>query len=281
MDLLVIISYILFSMLLFVILKFLNKKFSLTMFEYISISLIYIIIVSLFYKYNHYIFLVSFFLMFTDILYITYMKEDNFFKNKNIIKMYLLIILSSFLVNKYLIDTKVIYLDKTTLRFITWIFIVYFVYQFIKTKDIHFKSNKINTNDSDNYDHDYVILSYTKMKIKYKDIVEKASYSNAIYASLVYFNNIRPEYLRKIDNFKFKLNNRKRPLGIMQIESTTLISDIDSIELSIKEMDKIYTKLKAKKTSKKEDLNYKLIKSYFKKYDYSKIIEIYDEISKF
>ena len=281
MDLLVIISYILFSMLLFIILKVLNKKFSLTMFEYISISLIYIIIISLFYKYNHYIFLVSFFLMFIDIVYITYMKEDNFLKNRNIIKIYLLIILGSFLVNRYLIDTKVIYLDKTTLRFITWIFIVYFVYQFIKNKNIHFKSSKTNNNDSDSYDHDYVILSYTKMKIKYKNIVEKCSYSNVIYASLVYFNNIRPEYLRKIDNFKFRLNNRKRPLGIMQVESTTLISDSDSIELSIKEMDKVYTKLKTKKTSKKEDLNYKLIKSYFKKYDYSKIIEIYDEISKF
>lgn len=282
MDLLIVFSYILFSMLLFLIVKYLNKKFNLNLYEYIFIPLIYIIIVSMFFKFNHYIFLVSLFLTFIDIIYTIYVKETNFFSNSSVIKMYVVIIISSYLINRYLIDTSVIYLDKPTLKIIVWIFIVYFIYQFIKSKNITFKSPKLKTISDEEFDRNYIILSYTKFKIKYKSIIEEHSnISNVIYAGLVYYNNVRPEYLRRIDYFKFRLNNRKRPLGIMQIESDKYISDSESIEIAITEMNKVYTKLKSKKTSKKEDLNYKLIKTYFKKYDYSKIIEIYDEISEF
>ena len=282
MDLLIVFSYILFSMLLFLIVKYLNKKFKLNLYEYIFIPLIYIIIVSMFFKFNHYIFLVSLFLTFIDIIYTIYVKETNFFSNSSIIKMYAVIIVSSYLINRYLIDTSIIYLDKPTLKIIVWIFIVYFIYQFIKSKNITFKSPKLKTLSDEEFDRNYIILSYTKFKIKYKSIIEEHSnISNVIYAGLVYYNNVRPEYLRRIDYFKFRLNNRKRPLGIMQIESDKYISDSESIEIAITEMNKVYTKLKSKKTSKKEDLNYKLIKTYFKKYDYSKIIEIYDEISEF
>jgi len=282
MDLLIVFSYILFSMLLFLIVKYLNKKFNLNLYEYIFIPLIYIIIVSVFFKFNHYIFLVSLFLTFIDIIYTIYVKETNFFSNSSVIKMYVVIIISSYLINRYLIDTSVIYLDKPTLKIIVWIFIVYFIYQFIKSKNITFKSPKLKTISDEEFDRNYIILSYTKFKIKYKSIIEEHSnISNVIYAGLVYYNNVRPEYLRRIDYFKFRLNNRKRPLGIMQIESDKYISDSESIEIAITEMNKVYTKLKSKKTSKKEDLNYKLIKTYFKKYDYSKIIEIYDEISEF
>ncbi len=282
MDLIVICSYILFSMLLFLILKFLNKRYSITLFEYVSISLIFIVIISLFYKFNKYIFLVSLFLMIVDLIFITYVKEDNFFKNTKIIKMYIVLIISSFLVNKYLINTNIVYLDNSTLRIIVWLFIIYFIYQFIKSKNISYKSYKVNASSNYDFDREYVILAYTKMKIKYKDLIEEnTNISNIIYASLVYFNNIRPLYLRKVDNFKFKLDNRKRPLGIMQIESSKLISDSESILIGMKEIDKIYTKLKSKSKAKKSELNYNVIKQYFKKYDYDKIIEIYDEICKF
>ena len=282
MDLLIVFSYIFFSMFLFLFIKLINKKFNLNLYEYIFIPLIYIIIVSMFFKFNHYIFLVSLFLTFIDIIYTIYVKETNFFSNSSVIKMYVVIIVSSYLINRYLIDTSIIYLDKPTLKIIVWIFIVYFIYQFIKSKNITFKSPNLKTLSDEEFDRNYIILSYTKFKIKYKSIIEEHNnISNVIYAGLVYYNNVRPEYLRRIEYFKFRLNNRKRPLGIMQIESDKYISDSESIEIAITEMNKVYTKLKSKKTSKKEDLNYKLIKTYFKKYDYSKIIEIYDEISEF
>ena len=282
MDLFILFSYILFSMFLFLILKFLNKKYSITLFEFVSISLIYIIIISLFFKFNKYIFLVSLFLMIIDLIFITYVKEDNFFKNTKIIKMYVFLIVSSFLVNKYLINTNIVFLDNSTLRIIVWLFIIYFIYQFIKSKNISYKSYKINSSSDYNFDKEYIIISYTKMKIKYRDLIEEnPNISNIIYAALVYFNNIRPPYLRRIDNFKFKLDNRKRPLGIMQIESSKLISDSESILISMKEIDKVYTKLKEKNKSKKSELNHNVIKQYFKKYEFDKIIEIYDEISKF
>lgn len=285
MDLLIVFSYILFSMLLFLIVKYLNKKFKLNLYEYIFIPLIYIIIVSMFFKFNHYIFLVSLFLMFIDIIYTIYVKETNFFSNGSIIKMYIVIVISSYLINRYLIDTSIIYLDKPTLKIIVWIFIIYFIYQFIKNKNISYKSPELKSISDEEFDKNYIILSYTKFKIKYRNIIEQHSnISNIIYAGLVYYNNIRPEYLRRIDYFKFRLNNRRRPLGIMQIDSDRFITDTESILIAISEIEKIYSRLKNKKTAKtikKEDINYKVIKSYYKNYDFNKIIEIYDEICKF
>lgn len=273
--------YLLLGIFLFMILKVLNKKFNLTLIDYIVFSLIYIIAISSFYKASANIFLVIIFEMLINIVYTTYVKEENFFKYNLIVRMYIILIFLAFIINKKLINTTNINLSGEDIGILIWALIIIFIYSFFKNNDIQFNAYKVNRTDSNLDNTEYIVMQYAKFRNLYKDIIKiDKSLINIVYAGMIYLNHERPLYLRKLDNFKFKIDNKKRCLGIMQIDSSKIITDYDSVLLAIKDIEKLSSKLKAKKI-KKSEFNKELIKIYFKKYDYYKIIEIHNVINKF
>lgn len=64
----------------------------------------------------------------------------------------------------------------------------------------------------------------------------------AIYSIMIVNNSKRSPILRYFDNIIFRITGRKRKLGIMQIESKTFITDIESIDLVTKDIKKLIGK---------------------------------------
>ena len=96
----------------------------------------------------------------------------------------------------------------------------------------------------------------------------------AIYSIMIFNNNKRSSLLRSIDNIMFKINGRKRRLGIMQIEASTFITDIQSIDIVTNDLKKIV----GKKTGAG------VIESAISKYmgeDNLEVLEIYNTLKNF
>ena len=278
MEILVLFTYFLFGLLLFIILNYLVKKFNITTVDYIIISLIYLIIISNLYLVNENIYLVIVFEGLINIFYISYIKEENFFKYSYRLKMYIILIVVSFILNKKFINNHNFLLNVNDLKLIIWVTILMYLYSFIKN---NIKYNLYKIEKQNDFDNEDIIVMFAKMKNRYKDVIKtNKSIMNIVYALIVYFNHERPIYLRKIDNFKFKLDSKKRKLGIMQVESNKLINDIDSIEIVIGDLEKINNKL-SKKKIKKSELPYEIIKGYCKDNNTEQIINIYNVITNF
>ncbi|MBR4618997.1 MAG: hypothetical protein IKO49_06800 [Bacilli bacterium] len=281
MGIFVIITYILFGIFLFIILNFLNKKYNLTLIEYISFSLIFMFLVASIYSKSSNIYLIIIFEFIANIAYTTYLKEENFFKYKKTIIMYIILIILGFIINQEVINKNNILLDSKDIKLIIWLLIILFLYNFSKTNEIKYSSDKFEEEKTSINDNEYIITNYAKLKNKYKDVIKiNKSLTNIVYAGMIYLNYLRPNFLRKIDYFKFKLNGKKRKLGIMQIESIKMIDDVESIETSITSIEKINTKL-IKKNIKKKEITKEIIKQYYKNYDTDEIIKIYEIITKF
>ena len=59
---------------------------------------------------------------------------------------------------------------------------------------------------------------------------------------LIFNNFLRPKVFRRVDNLLFKLNNKPRKLGIMQVMSKKYINDYESIVTVCKKIDKLWCK---------------------------------------
>lgn len=281
MEILVLITYFLFGILLFVILNFLNKKYQITLTDYVIFSLIYLIIISSIYSVNNSIFLVIIFEFVVNIIHTTYIKEENFFQYKHKLYMYIILIVLAFILNQKFINTKAVILSNNDFRMVIWVLIGIFIYSFFKEHDIKYSSLKVNDNYSNITNKQYIVMMFAKMKNSYKNIINcDKDLIYIIYAGMIYFNHERPYYLRKVDSFKTKMDNKKRKLGIMQIESNKLIDDSQSIDIACININKLKKKMKQKKI-KKEEFNSKIISEFYKGNDINKINNIYNIIVEF
>ena len=93
---------------------------------------------------------------------------------------------------------------------------------------------------------------------------------------MIYQNHKRSPFLRKYDYFMFRLNGDSRPLGIMQVNSNQYISDIESIEITKKILEKNCYKNQKSKVMREIP---EVLKDYSK--DSLSIQYIYDVIKKF
>ena len=262
---LVLLIYVIFGFLLYLLNSFLIKKYNITMFRSIIISLLFIFILagifSYFVKFTSNIFIILVFYLVIDIIYTTYFLNDDFF-NTDKLKYYLLLIMLGFIMNNYFIN-KIdnVFLDPEQLKLVIWVLIIVYLYKLIVNSNLYsleFKSNNI--------DKESTILNYVRYKNKYNLSYEDKDLELIIYALMIYNNRKRNFLMRKIDNFIFNINGRKRKLSIMLIESDKLISDIDGIAL-------VYSKLCdiKKKT--------KTVKSIINKYDSTCSEDVYSIVN--
>lgn len=269
--------YIIFGVLLFVLSILLEGKYKFSREENIIFSIIYLLVVSGIFSrmgilVNENIFLIIVVEFFLQLIYISYFLDKDFFnKDDKYLVFYTTKILIGFFINMELINkVSDVFLVGEDLKIIIWIFIFVYLYSFCKRRDI-FNNNR-ESRDT-NISKDRIVIAFTKLKIKYGEdiIVSKDSRKLVVYAIMIFNNFNRPSIFRKIDDIIFKINNKPRRLGIMQIMSKKYINDYESINITCKKIDKLYDKL---------DNDIKVISSYDK--DNSKdIINIYEEIKKF
>ena len=276
------IFYIFIALVLFITINFIDNKYKFTKLEKLIVSLILLLVISGFcfryaIKYTDNIFLVFVFVLVFDVIYNSYFIEKDFFdrNEKNILYYVILILLAFFINQEFINEVDQVFLTGSDLRLLLWSFAFIFIYNMCKSRNI---LSNVNSKTTSNMSRDMVLINYAKLKDKYYDECNYSNkdISNIVYAIMIYENHKRNKLLRNYDYFMFRLNGKKSKLGIMQVESSKYISDVDSIEIVHKKIEKLYDK---KKTGKKANVE-NIIKEYSKE-NYENIMYIFDIIKKF
>ena len=272
MEFLVFISYVFFAFLLFLFLNFVVKKFSLTKVEYVLFTNIFLVFLAGFASYFHFtifcddIFIIVVFEFLIRMLYTTYLLDKDFFdREEGTLSLYLVNVVIAYLLNQFIIrQVDMMFLSPEQLKFLLWVFIILFFYHFFHKKEnlsIVKNVSSIKTNIENR--KQYIILQYSKMKQKYgKDIRVKGDLRFLVYALMIYENNRRPSFFRRIDYLRYQYDHIPRKQGIMQVDTKKIISDVESIEMVEKKLEKLQDK---KKTKKNVVEVFDLLKSYGKK----------------
>lgn len=287
MSILTLIVYLIASMFLGFILKKIEIKKRDNLVDYVVAANIYMIVLSGifdFYKIlnnNDNIFVIIFFLVLGEILYLILVKERTILKyNDYNLKKYFITLGSSYLVNILIINrVDNIFPSMENVKLLVWLFIIGYVFVYIKNNiDIKLP---VNNNISFSEDREYIVMQYAKFKSKYSTFISsKYNYlSQVIYSMMIYENYNRPELMRRIDLLKYRLFREENKFGIMQIEKKEPISDIESIEFVLKKLEKIYSTNVKEKMSEVDSVKI-LIKKYYKK-EIREIISIYNIIKEF
>ena len=80
-----------------------------------------------------------------------------------------------------------------------------------------------------------------------KNIHVKDDMRFLIYALMIYENYKRPSIFRQLDYFRYQFDHIPKKQGIMQIDSKKILSDVESIELIEKKLERLQQQKKAKK----------------------------------
>ena len=272
MEFLVFISYVFFAFLLFLFLNFVVKKVSLTKVEYVLFTNVFLVFLAGFASYFHFtifcddIFIIVVFEFLIRMLYTTYLLDKDFFdREEGTLSLYLVNVVIAYLLNQFIIrQVDMVFLSPEQLKFLLWVFIILFFYHFFHKKEnlsIAKNVSSIKTNIGNR--RQYIILQYSKMKQKYgKDIRVKGDLRFLVYALMIYENNRRPSFFRRIDYLRYQYDHIPRKQGIMQVDTKKIISDVESIEMVEKKLEKLQDK---KKTKKNVVEVFDLLKSYGKK----------------
>ena len=133
MSIYTLIIYLVGSIMLGIILNYLEKKKEDNFLDYIIISNIYILILSILFKnYSGAIFLIVLFQTIGNVLYITYVREISIFNNNiyNVIK-YILNIIIAYLLNIFFINkVENVFLDPEQAKLIIWILVIGYIFSF-------------------------------------------------------------------------------------------------------------------------------------------------------
>ena len=260
MEFLVFISYIFFAFLLFLFLNFMVEKFSLTKIQYVLFTNIFLVFLASFASYFHLnvfcdnIFIIVVFEFLIRMIYTTYLLEKDFFsKEEGNLVLYLSNLIVAYLLNQFIIrQVDMVFLNPEQLKFLLWVFIILFIYQFFYKKDATTSREKSSKKISIADRGQYIVLQYAKMKQKFgKEIRVQGDIRLLVYAIMIFENYRRPSFFRQLDYFRYQFDHVPRKQGIMQIDSKKIINDLESIEI----IEKKFEKLQEKKKTKKNDID--------------------------
>ena len=272
--------YIIMGILFYIIVNYINNKYCISKIDKLIFSIILMLlttgicfrigIVSC----TDSIFLSFVFMMIVDILFSSYIIDRDFFdSSEGNVKYYIVLIVVGFLINhEFINNVGEVFLTGEDLRIILWTIAVVFLYNSCKTKSVF---NNISVGGDKQISVNSVLSNYAKFKYLYYDDCDDINreLSNLLYAIMIYENNKRNKFMRKIDNANFRINGGKRRLGIMQVETKKFVTDSESIEIVHKQLSKIYGKKNIKNVGD-------VIKDYYG-FDNSSVNNIFDIIKKF
>ena len=213
------------------------------------------------------------------LFYYNYIIESNYFKDNTYNqKKYFFMIISAYLTTILFINkTDIVFPKIENIKIIIWLLIVIYIYNYFKS-NVDVKKKKINNISSDK-STEKIIMDYAKFKSRYHDII-KTRYKElilVIYSIMIFENNRKPEFFRNLDKYLYKFNNKKRKYGIMGVESYYPIDDIKSINLSVKHLERIYSRLINQKKNIK-DIGLIINKYYKHSNNTEQILFIYNTI---
>ena len=269
------VGYIIFGVILFILDLFLSSKYKFNRREKVIFTILYVLCISGVFSrmglinFNKDIFLIVVVELFCQLFYSNYILEkDVFNKNDNFFSFYFIKIILVFFINRELINkVKDVFLSGDDLKTIIWLLVIVYIYQFFKDRDVTLKS------DEKNISKESIVLSFARLKLKYEEDISLNDDNQklVVYSIMIFNNYMRSKLFRKLDSIIFRINNKPRKLGIMQIMTKKYINDYESIVMACKKIDKLYVK-------NKNDLE--VIALYDK--DHSKEIGlIYNELKKF
>lgn len=272
MEFLVFISYVFFAFLLFLFLNFIVRKYHLTKVEYVLFTNIFLVFLAGVASYFHFtlfcdnIFIIVVFEFLIRMLYTTYLLDKDFFaKEEKILPLYLINVIVAYLLNQLIIrQVNMVFLDSEQLKFLLWVFIILFFYHFFRKKeDLSITKEIVQKGMDLGNKKQYIVSQYVKMRQKYgKYIQSKGDMRLLIYSLMIYENYKRPSFFRRLDYFRYQFDHIPKKQGIMQIETKKILSDVESIEMVEKKLEKLQDK---KKTKKNVVEVFDLLKSYGKK----------------
>ena len=246
----------------FLIITFINSKYKISKVQKMIFSIVLLMIsAGICYnyaiKYIDNIFLSFVFLMIFDIIYVSYFLERDFFdKEEKNINYYLMLLLVGFFINQeFFNDTTSIFLTGSDLRLILWSFVIIFMYNFCKEKEILI--NKSNDKEK-TMSVDSILTNYAKLKYQYFDYcdMEDKMLSNVLYAIMIYRSSKRSKFLRNYDYFMFRLNGKTAKLSIMQVNINRYITDVEGINIVKEDINELVTANKLTKGKSKKELDY-------------------------
>lgn len=256
------ILYIFCGVLFYFAIEFIGNKITLGKVDKIIFLNVFNIIVSglLFrysIRYTDNIFLVFVFVMLTDIIYNTYIVDRDFFDNDSGgIYYYIGLVITGFIINQEFINkVNNVFLSGNEFRLVLWLLIIVYFYNLFKNEKIFHRKD---SNEKKVMSVNNILNNYAKFKYTYYDDCDHDNkvISNILYAIMIYEDNNKNKVRRNIDNFMFKINEKKNKLGIMQVESKKFISDSESIDIAYKKVLKIYNSTKTKDINKLFDKYY-------------------------
>lgn len=282
MNLLIILTQLLFTIPLFCVIEYFNKK-EVSVIQKILIPVVYIVILSgLCSEIKNNIYLVVIFEFILHDFYTNYIVNKNILVNKKeyFINSLISILLSIFIYDYYISKVDNILPVASEFRSLLWFLIVIFIYGLLKDNITRVESDKKES--FIDRKREYVVIMYAKFKNKYYKIVKsKNSLINRLtYATMIYENYRNPIFYRKLNNIKNKFISRDCKYGIMQVESSHEIDDEKSIKMTINKYEKEFLKID-KKTREIEIIKDLLSDRYEDNSYINDIIDIYKEIIEF
>jgi hypothetical protein len=118
--------------------------------------------------------------------------------------------------------------DFTTVANELWIIILIFIFQV--ANNLRF-SQEATQKRKDKYlknRYHYFKKFYGQL---IKDLTNNEILESIVYAIIIYEDFNRPKIARQVENLKFKVTKKPHTLGVMQVRSDKLISDIESVKL--------------------------------------------------
>jgi hypothetical protein len=150
------------------------------------------------------------------------------------------IIVISYFTYEKLIKVKANILpDFTTVANELWIIILIFIFQV--ANNLRF-SQEATQKRKDNYlksRYHYFKRFYGQL---IKDMTNNEVLESIVYAIIIYEDFNRPKIARQVENLKFRLTKKPHTLGVMQVRSDKLISDLESVKLGTEKIVNAYKK---------------------------------------
>lgn len=277
MSIYLLIIYIIASIILFFILNYVRRN-SNNCIHSVIITCIYIILIAgIFSGYKHdVIFFIPIFELIIRFFYVTCIQERDFVRNYFLeLKSSIIGILFSYFINYYFINEvdRIIPTGKE-FRVIIWLLLVIYIIGLLRDKMIIRDRSKYNFS----IDREYIVMQYAKFKSQYSNVIRTRNREviPVIYTIMIYENYYHPSIFRKLSSLWYKIDNRGRCFGIMQVYSRQAISDIDSIKISLKRLEKIFIYHKGKK-----NFAMRGFQEYYHRKDVRELLSIYRIIEEF
>jgi hypothetical protein len=161
------------------------------------------------------------------------------------------IIVISYFTYEKLIKVKANILpDFTTVANELWIIILIFIFQV--ANNLRF-SQEATQKRKDNYlksRYHYFKRFYGQL---IKDLTNNEILESIVYAIIIYEDFNRPKIARQVENLKFRLTKKPHTLGVMQVRSDKLISDLESVKLGTEKIVNAYKKYLENPTENSSD----------------------------